>query len=88
MIFTLYDLSDISPVLPLPPPKGDKNSGYIFKFPNLQISKSKKMNYLSHELEHVKNELAEMGQLVLGQLEKGAAPGGARRPACPGRLSC
>jgi len=30
------------------------------------------MNYLSHELEHVKNELAEMGQLVLGQLEKGA----------------
>ena len=31
------------------------------------------MNYLSHELEHLKIELAEMGQLVLGQLEKGTA---------------
>lgn len=30
------------------------------------------MNYLSHELQHVREELAEMGQLVLGQLEKGA----------------
>lgn len=31
------------------------------------------MNYLSHELEHLKIELAEMGQMVLGQLEKGNA---------------
>jgi phosphate transport system protein len=29
------------------------------------------MNYLSHELQHLKTELVEMGQLVLGQLEKG-----------------
>ncbi len=31
------------------------------------------MNYLGHELQHLKTELSEMGQLVLGQLEKGTA---------------